>query len=63
MAAKIPVFFLFFSSPEVKVYSEEIDEHKNLAVRMRNKKENGVKKREAMAMSRSSNGDPSCYLP
>jgi hypothetical protein len=47
----------------VKVCSEEIDEHKNLAVRMRNKKENGVKKREAMAMSRSSNGDPSCYLP
>jgi hypothetical protein len=48
MAAKIPVFF--FSTPEVKVYSKEIDEHKNLAIRMRNKKENGDKKREAMAI-------------
>jgi hypothetical protein len=42
--------FFFFSTPEVKVYSKEIDEHKNLAIRMRNKKENGDKKREAMAI-------------
>jgi len=47
MAAKIPVFFFPL---QVKVCSKEIDEHKNLAIRMRNKKENGDEKREAMAI-------------